>query len=140
MRKFIVVGILVLTVAMAAPAMAFEKGTIRLGAGTGLLSSGTGFSTTSIDPDSGGSADLDVLAFDLGYFITGTVELGVQYATVSADGDDVDTMGVVGKYYFPVGENYLYAGGGFQTMDLFGEDGEECERKFNEILETIKIK
>jgi fluoride ion exporter CrcB/FEX len=53
MRKTIVVGILVLTVAMAAPAMAFEKGTIRLGAGTGFLGTGTGFSTTSIDFDSG---------------------------------------------------------------------------------------
>lgn len=124
MRKLIIVGILVMVVAMAAPAMAFEKGTIRLGAGTGLLSSGTGFSTTSIDPDAGGSVDIDVLAFDLGYFVTDALELAFQYATTSVDGDDIDTLGFGGKYYFPMDENYLYAGGGIQTIDLFGGDGD----------------
>lgn len=124
MRKLIIVGILVMVVAMAAPAMAFEKGTIRLGAGTGLLSSGTGFSTTSIDPDTGGSVDIDVLAFDLGYFLTDSVELGFQYATVSLEGDDIDTLGLAGKYYIPMGENSIYVGGGFQTLDFAGADGD----------------
>lgn len=124
MRRLIVLGIVVLAVAMASPVMAFEQGTIRLGAGTGLFSSGTGFATTSIDPDAGGSVDIDVLAFDVGYFVTGDVEVAVQYATVSVDGDDTDTMGVAGRYYFPMGENFLYVGGGFESIDLFGGDGD----------------
>ena len=89
MKKLIIVGILVLTVAMAAPAMAFEKGTIRLGAGSGLVG-GTGFSTNTISPDAGGDIDLDVLSIDGGYFITDRLELAFQYATEDDDGIEVD--------------------------------------------------
>lgn len=124
MKRVIMVSILVLAVALAAPAFAFEKGTIRLGTGTGLLSSGSGFSQTSLSPDSGGDSDIDVLAFDLGYFLTDAVEIDFTYATVSIEGTDFDTLGVAGKYYFPMGANYLYAGGGFQTLDFAGGDGD----------------
>jgi hypothetical protein len=124
MKKLIIVGILVMVVAMASPAMAFQKGTIRLGTGTGLLSSGTGFTSTSIDPDGGGSVDIDVLAFDVGYFLTDNVEIDFQYATVSLEGEDIDTLALAGKYYIPMGENSIYVGGGFQTLDFAGADGD----------------
>jgi len=125
MRKFIVVGILVLAVAMAAPAMAFEKGTIRLGTGTGLLSTGTGFSSTSLDFDGGGSDDFDVFAFGLGYFLTDTVEVAFEFSNVDlGSGIEIDGLGLAGKYYFPMGDNYLYAGGGFETFDFAGADGD----------------
>ena len=68
MRKVLVVGILIAAVSIAAPVMAFEKGTFRLGAGTGVLSTGAGFSTTSRDFDSGGDMDVDTLAIGGGYF------------------------------------------------------------------------
>lgn len=124
MKRIIIVGILILTVAMATPAMAFQKGTIRLGTGTGLLSSGTGFSNTSIDPDGGGSLDVDVLAFDLGYFVTDSVEVAFEYANASIDDLDIDTLGLAGKYYIPMGGNSVYVGGGFQTIDIFDGDGD----------------
>ena len=60
MKKIIIIGILVLTMAMAVPAMAFEKGTIRLGAGTGLLGTGSGFSTTTLDRDAAGDFDIAI--------------------------------------------------------------------------------
>jgi hypothetical protein len=123
MRKIIVVGILVMAVAMAAPAMAFEKGTIRLGAGTGLVD-GTGFSTTSISQDAGGDIDFDMLSIDGGYFITDRLELAFQFASESDDFSDIDIFGVGGKYYFPMGENSVYAGGGLQTLDIDGSDGD----------------
>ena len=123
MRKVIFVGILVLTVAMAAPAMAFEKGTIRLGAGTGLVG-GTGFSTTSISQDVAGDSDFDVLSIDGGYFITDRLELAFQFASESDDFGDVDIFGAGVKYYFPMGENSIYAGGGLQTLDIYGSDGD----------------
>ena len=53
MKKLIIVGILVMVMAMATPAMAFEKGTIRLGGGTGLLGTGSGLSTQTLDTDLG---------------------------------------------------------------------------------------
>jgi hypothetical protein len=124
MKRLLIVGILVMVVAMASPAMAFQKGTIRLGTGTGLLSSGTGFNSTSIDPDNGGSLDINIVAFDLGYFVTDNVEVDVQYATASIDVEDIDTLGLAGKYYIPMGENSFYVGGGFQTIDYFGLDGD----------------
>ena len=124
MRKIIVVGILVLTVAMAAPAMAFEKGTIRLGAGTGILNSGSGFSTLSIDPDTGGSQDFDVVAIEAGYFVTDIIEVAFDFSSADLGGADIDGFGLAGKYYFPMGENYLFAGGGFQTYDFDGADGD----------------
>jgi len=125
MRKFIVVGILVLAVAMAGPAMAFEKGTIRLGAGTGLINTSSGFQSRSLDTDAGGSVDYDTLAFELGYFLTDTVELVLDFSNVDIfGGAEVDGFGLAGKYYFPMGENFLYAGGGFQTFDVGGNDGD----------------
>ena len=124
MKKIIVVGILVLTVAMAAPAMAFEKGTVRLGAGSGLVSTSSGFQARTIDPDAGGSFDYDTLGFELGYFLTDTVELVLEFSNLDIGGADIDGLGFSGKYYFPMGENSLYAGGGFQSFDLGGNDGD----------------
>lgn len=124
MKKIIVVGILVVAVAMAAPVMAFEKGTIRLGAGTGLLGTGSGFSSSSIDFDAGGSDDIDILALGGGYFLTDRVELVLDFANVDLGGEDINVFGVGGKYYFPMGKNSLYAGGGFQTLDFAGSDGD----------------
>ncbi|MCJ7500248.1 hypothetical protein MUP29_08325, partial [bacterium] len=70
MKKVFIVGVLVMVMAMAAPVIAFEKGTIRLGAGTGVLSTGGGLSTVSRDFDSGGNMDIDTLALGGGYFLT----------------------------------------------------------------------
>jgi hypothetical protein len=122
MKKIIIIGMLVLTVAMAAPAMAFEKGTIRLGAGTGLLSTGTGFSSSTLDVDGGGSQDFDTFAVGMGYFLTDIIEVAFDYSNVDFGGGDVNIFGLAGKYYFPMGKNSLYAGGGFQTIDAFGGD------------------
>ena len=125
MRKIIVVGILVLTVAMAAPAMAFEKGTIRLGAGTGLINTSSGFQTRTLDPDVGSSVDYDTLGFELGYFLTDTVEVVVDFSNVDVfGGAEVDGFGLTGKYYFPMGKNTIYAGGGIQSFDVGGTDGD----------------
>ncbi len=126
MRKLVIIGILVMVVAMAAPAMAFEKGTIRLGAGTGLLGTGSGFSTLSLDADAGGSDDFDVLAVEVGYFITDTLELAFEFSNVDIFSGiiEIDGFGVAGKYYFPMDENSLFAGGGFQTFDFAGADGD----------------
>ena len=124
MRKIIVVGILVLTVAMAAPAMAFEKGTIRLGAGTGMLGTGSGLSTRSLDYDAGGTDDFDALAINVGYFLTNVIEVAFEYSSVGIGGSDIDGFGLVGKYYFPMGENSLYAGGGLESFDFAGIDGD----------------
>lgn len=123
MRKLIVIGVMILAVALAAPAMAFEKGTIRLGAGTGLLGTGTGFSTSSIDFDSGANGDIDIFSIGGGYFLTDIVELTFDFANVDYGGGDTNVFGLGGKYYFPMGENSLYAGGGFQAIDAFGGDG-----------------
>jgi hypothetical protein len=124
MRKVLLAGILVAAVAMAAPAMAFEKGTIRLGAGTGVFSTGAGFSTTSRDFDSGGGPeDIDTLAIGGGYFLTDVVELGLEYANIDLDGNDISTIGLNGRYYFPMGENSLFAGGGFRLVDIGQNDG-----------------
>ena len=124
MKKLLIIAVLMSVVAFASTAMAFEKGTIRLGSATGLLGSGTGFSSTSISFDAGGDADISTLAFGIGYFLTNTVELGVDFANVDIDGEDSNTFGLGGKYHFPMGENSLYAGGGFQTIDVFGGDGD----------------
>ena len=124
MRKFAIIGVMILAIALASPAMAFEKGMIRLGSGTGILSSGTGFSTVSIDPDLGASFDVDVLAFDLGYFVTDNVEVDVQYSTASIDNEDIDTLALAGKYYIPMNKNSIYVGGGWQDIDFFGADGD----------------
>lgn len=123
MKKIVIVGLLVLTMAMAVPAMAFEKGTIRLGAGTGLVE-GTGFSQTTLDPDTGGDIDFDVLSLDMGYFLTDIVELAFQYASESVNNSDTNILGIAGKYYFPMGENSVFVGGGFQNLDLDGADGD----------------
>ena len=123
MRKVLVFGILVVVMAMAAPAIAFQKGTIRLGAGTGVLSTGGGFSTVSRDFDDGGDMDIDTLALGGGYFLTDTVELGFEFANMDLGGSDINTIGLNGKYYFPMGENSLFAGGGFRFVDMGGDDG-----------------
>ena len=125
MKKIIVVGILVLTVAMTAPAMAFEKGTIRLGAGTGVLSTGGGLSTVSRDFDAGGDQDMDTLALGGGYFFTDKVELTIDFANVDlGGGGDINTIGVGGRYYFPMGKNSLFAGGGFRFVELGNSNGD----------------
>ena len=123
MRKVVVVGILVTVMAMAAPAMAFQKGTIRLGAGTGVMSTGGGLSTVTRDFDTGGDLDIDTVAIGGGYFLTDTVELGFEYASFDLDGSDINTIGVNGKYYFPRGDNSLFAGAGFRAVDMGGGDG-----------------
>ncbi len=124
MKKIIGIGIVILALAMATPAMAFQKGTIRLGAGTGLLGTGTGYSSSSLDFDSGGSSDIDTIAIGLGYFFTDIVEASLDFSNVDIGGEDLNTFGIGGKYYFPMNDNYLYAGGGFQTIDAFGGDGD----------------
>ena len=124
MNKVFIVGVLVLVMAMATPVMAFEKGTIRLGASTGLLGTGTGFSSSSLDYDAGGSDDIDILAIGGGYFLTDVVELTLDFANVDLGGSDINVLGVGGKYYFPMGENSFYAGGGFQILDFGGGDGD----------------
>ena len=124
MKKLAIIGVMILAIAVASPAMAFEQGTIRLGGSTGLFGTGTGFSTTSIDYDAGGSADIDILSLGFGYFITDTIEVVVDLANVDIEGEDVNTFGLGGKYYFPMGENSWYAGAGFQTIDAFGGDGD----------------
>lgn len=123
MKKLIIVGILVMVMAMATPAMAFEKGTIRLGGGTGLLGTGSGLSTQTLDTDLG-DLDFDILAIDIGYFITDVIEVAVEYSSVGDGSDDIEGLGLAGKYYFPMGENSLYAGGGLQTFDFGGADGD----------------
>ena len=123
MRKVVVVGILVTVMAMAAPAMAFQKGTIRLGAGTGVMSTGGGLSTVTRDFDARGDMDIDTVAIGGGYFLTDSIELGLEYATFDMDGRDLTSMGLNGRYYFPMGENSLYAGGGFRAVDMFNDDG-----------------
>ena len=115
---------MMMVMAMAAPAMAFQKGTIRLGAGSGLLGTGTGFSSSSLDFDAGGSDDIDILAIGGGYFLSDVVELTFDFANVDFGVGDTNVFGLGGKYYFPMGENSLYAGGGFQTIDAFGGDGD----------------
>ena len=124
MKKLIIVGILVMVMAMAAPAMAFQKGTIRLGGGTGVLGTGAGFSTTSIDRDAAGELDIDILVVGGGYFLTDIIELTLDFANVDFGGTDLNTLGFGGKYYFPMGENSLYAGGGLQFLDFGSEDGD----------------
>lgn len=124
MKKFVVIGIVVVALVITAPAMAFDKGTVRLGTGTGLFSSGSGFSSTTIDPDNGSSVDFDVLAFSLGYFLTEVVELDFAYSTVSIEDLDIDGIGISGRYHFPMGKNSLYVGGGFQTLDIEDGDGD----------------
>jgi len=123
MKRLMTVSILVLAIALAAPAMAFEKGTFRLGAGTGLLGTGTGFSTATLDYDNGPSEDIDILAIGLGYFVTDVVEVAFDFSNLDIDGADFDGFGLGGKYYFPMGENSIYAGGGFQTIDFGAVDG-----------------
>ena len=122
MRKMAIIGVMILAIAVASPAVAFEKGTIRLGAGTGLLGTGTGFSTSTIDYDGGGDADIDIISIGGGYFLTDVVELTLDFANVDFGGGDTNVFGLGGKYYFPMGENSLYAGGGFQKIDAFGSD------------------
>lgn len=117
------IGVPVLVFILAAPAMAFEKGTFRLGAGTGLLGTGSGFSTMSLDYDGGGSDDIDTLALALGYFLTDRVEVAVDFSNLDIGSSDFDGFGVAGRYYFPMSENYLYAGGGYQTIDFGYADG-----------------
>ena len=124
MRKVLIVGILVVVMAMAAPAMAFEKGTIRLGAGTGVLTTGGGFSTVSRDFDTGGGPeDIDTIAIGGVYFLTDIVELGLEFANIDLGGSDINTLGVNGRYHFPMGENSLYAGGGLRLVDFGDADG-----------------
>ncbi len=123
MRKVLVVGILVTVMAMAAPAMAFQKGTYRLGAGTGVMSTGGGLSTVTRDFDSGRDMDVDTVALGGGYFLTDSIELGLEYATFDMNGSDISTIGFNGRYYFPMGENSVYAGGGFRSVDMGGRDG-----------------
>jgi hypothetical protein len=120
MKKIIIIGILVLTMAMAVPAMAFEKGTIRLGAGTG----GSGFSTTTLDRDAAGDFDIDVIAIGGGYFLTDVIELTLDFANVDLGGSDFNSFGLGGRYHFPMGENSLYAGGGFQMLEFGPDDGD----------------
>ncbi len=123
MRKVLIVGILVVVMAMAAPALAFQKGTIRLGAGTGVLTTGGGLSTVSRDFDSGGDMDIDTLAIGGGYFLTDVVELGLEFANIDMNGGDINTLGINGRYHFPMGDNSLYAGGGLRFVDFGDTDG-----------------
>lgn len=125
MRKLVIIGILVMVVAMAAPAMAFQKGTIRLGAGSGIVNTGTGFTSLSLDYDAGGSDDFDTMAVELGYFVTDVVEVVFDYSTFDLGfGFEIDGFGLGGNYYFPMGDNSLFVGGSFQTIDFLGFDGD----------------
>ena len=123
MRKVLVVVILVTVMSMAAPAMAFQKGSFRLGAATGVMNTGSGFSTLSRDFDSGGEMDIDTFALGLGYFLTDVIELGIEYATWDMNGSDITTTGLNGRYYFPMGENSLFAGAGFRAVGMGDADG-----------------
>jgi hypothetical protein len=123
MRKVLVAGTFAMVMAMAVPAIAFQKGTIRIGAGTGVMNTGGGFSTVSRDFDSGGNMDIDTLALGGGYFLTDTIEVGFEYADMDLGGSDISSIGLNGKYYFPMGENFLFAGGGFRLVDVGSDDG-----------------
>ena len=68
--------------------------------------------------------DIDIFSIGGGYFLTDVVELTFDFANVDFGGGDTNVFGLGGKYYFPMGENSLYAGGGFQTIDAFGGDGD----------------
>ena len=46
-----------------------------------------------------------------------------DYASMDFGGNDISSIGLNGKYYFPMGENSLFAGGGFRTVDMGGNDG-----------------
>ena len=116
MKKLLISAVLVIAVAAASPAMAFNKGTIRLG-------TGTGFSSATLDFDNGGSLDTDMLAIDMGYFITDTVEIALEYADESLDDLDITTIGVAGKYYIPMDKNFISVGGGYETLDYDTVDG-----------------
>lgn len=116
MKKLLILAVLITAIAAASPAMAFTKGTIRLGAGSG-------FSSATINPDSGGSIDMDVLAIDLGYFLTDKVEVAFEFSDSSVDDLDATVMGIAGKYYIPMDKNFIYVGGGFENMDIENSDG-----------------
>jgi hypothetical protein len=123
MRKVVVAGVLVAVMAMTAPALAFQKGTFRLGAATGVMNTGAGLSMASRDYDAGGDQDIDTLALGGGYFLTDVIELGFEYSTWDLDGSDISTLGLSGRYHFPMGDDSLFAGAGFRAVDLGNNDG-----------------
>jgi hypothetical protein len=116
MKKTLILAVLIITVAAASPVMAFTKGTIRLG-------TGSGFSSATLDFDNGGSLDTDLLAIDVGYFLTDDVEIAFEYADESIDDLDFNVMGIAGKYYIPMDTNFFYVGGGYQNLDYDTVDG-----------------
>jgi len=116
MKKTLILAVLLVAVALTTPVMAFDKGTIRLG-------TGSGFSSASLDFDSGGSLDTDLLAIDLGYFLTDSVEIAFEYADESIEDLDFTVLGIAGKYYIPMEKNYVYVGGGYQNLDYDTVDG-----------------
>ena len=118
MRKGLTFALMmVLVLAMAAPALAFTQGTFRLGARSA-------FDTMTISSDPGGDIDVDTIALEAGYFVVDNVEVCLAYSDMSFDSQSYTTTRILGKYFIPVQENSAFVGGGYADISFFDADGD----------------
>jgi hypothetical protein len=120
MKKLSLVLVAICAVALfSSSAFAIDAGKWRVGGGA------TG-NYMSLDPEGGGTLSFTTIGGEVGYLVIPNLEVGLGVSYINADissyagsggpsSISVTVLHPYGKYYFPMGDNALFVGAGYNT-------------------------